>query len=85
MKPGGEAVVLVKPQFEAGRGQVGKGGIVRDPELQARAVEKVRAAARAAGLRPVGVAPSPIAGMEGNQEFLLYLWNHEDTKDTKNH
>jgi len=85
MKPGGEAVVLVKPQFEAGRGQVGKGGVVRDPELQARAVEKVRAAARAAGLRPAGVVPSPIAGMEGNQEFLLHLVNHEDTKDTKNH
>lgn len=75
MKPGGAAVVLVKPQFEVGRGQVGKGGIVRDPELQAQAVEKVRAAARAAGLRPAGVAPSPIAGMEGNQEFLLYLLN----------
>ena len=85
MKPGGEAVVLVKPQFEAGRGQVGKGGIVRDPELQGQAVEKVRAAARAAGLRPAGVVPSPIAGMEGNQEFLLYLLNHKDTTDTKNH
>jgi len=85
MKPGGEAVVLVKPQFEAGRGQVGKGGIVRDPELQAQAVEKVRAAARAAGLRPAGVVPSPIAGMEGNQEFLLHLVNHKDPKDTKNH
>jgi 23S rRNA (cytidine1920-2'-O)/16S rRNA (cytidine1409-2'-O)-methyltransferase len=85
MKPGGEAVMLVKPQFEAGRGQVGKGGIVRDPELQAQAVEKVRAAAQAVGFRPAGVAPSPIAGMEGNQEFLLHLVNHEDTKDTKNH
>jgi len=84
MKPGGGAVVLVKPQFEAGRGQVGKGGIVRDPQLQAQAVEKVRAAARAAGLRPAGVAPSPIAGMEGNQEFLLYLEKLESlTKDTK--
>jgi 23S rRNA (cytidine1920-2'-O)/16S rRNA (cytidine1409-2'-O)-methyltransferase len=73
MKPDAEAVVLVKPQFEVGRGQVGKGGIVRDPELHAAAVEKVRSAAQAAGLNPAGAMASPVLGMEGNQEFLLHL------------
>lgn len=73
IKEEAEAVVLVKPQFEVGRRQVGKGGIVRDPQLHAAAVEKVRAAAEAAGLAAAGQIPSPILGSEGNQEFLLYL------------
>jgi 23S rRNA (cytidine1920-2'-O)/16S rRNA (cytidine1409-2'-O)-methyltransferase len=85
MKPGAEAVVLVKPQFEAGRGQVGKGGIVRDAQVRAQAVEKVRQAAISAGLQPLDAIASPILGMEGNQEFLLHLFNHKDAKDTKNH
>jgi len=75
MKPDAQAVVLVKPQFELGRGQVGKGGIVRDPGLQAAAVEKVRTAAATVGLAPAGQIPSPILGSEGNQEFLLWLRN----------
>jgi 23S rRNA (cytidine1920-2'-O)/16S rRNA (cytidine1409-2'-O)-methyltransferase len=52
---------------------VRKGGIVRDPEVHARVVEEVAAAADALGLKRVGVADSPIAGVEGNQEFLLHL------------
>lgn len=67
------AVVLVKPQFEVGRGQVGKGGIVRDPALHQQSIDKVSAAADALGLRPFGVVPSPIAGATGNHEFLLYV------------
>lgn len=65
-------VVLVKPQFEVGRRQVGKGGIVRDPKLHAAAIEKVTSAALAAGFTSPRSIPSPITGADGNQEFLLY-------------
>jgi 23S rRNA (cytidine1920-2'-O)/16S rRNA (cytidine1409-2'-O)-methyltransferase len=67
------AVVLVKPQFEVGKGQVGKGGIVRDPALHAAVVEKVTAAALAVGFQDPRTIPSPITGADGNQEFLLGL------------
>jgi len=69
---GRELVVLVKPQFEAGREQVGKGGIVRNPAAHQQAVEKVRQAAVALGARSVDVIDSPILGAEGNKEFLLH-------------
>ncbi len=72
LKPGGELVILVKPQFEVGRGQVGKGGIVRDPELHRMACDKVRAAAEEAGVGGIRMMESPITGAEGNREFLLY-------------
>jgi 23S rRNA (cytidine1920-2'-O)/16S rRNA (cytidine1409-2'-O)-methyltransferase len=67
-----EAVILVKPQFEAGRGHVGKGGIVRDPEAHKLAIDKVADCLRSLGWEVVEVIPSPITGMEGNREFLLY-------------
>jgi 23S rRNA (cytidine1920-2'-O)/16S rRNA (cytidine1409-2'-O)-methyltransferase len=67
----GQAVVLVKPQFEAGRENVGKGGIVRDPEAQQYAVERVRDAVLGLGGEALAVMDSPILGMEGNREFLL--------------
>lgn len=67
-----ELIVLVKPQFEVGRDQVGKGGIVRDPLAQQQAVEKIRAAVEALGLNSIDVINSPILGAEGNHEFLLY-------------
>ncbi len=67
-----EAVILVKPQFEAGREHVGKGGIVRDPEAHQLAIDKVADGIRAQGWQTVGTIPSPITGMEGNREFLLY-------------
>jgi len=67
-----EAVVLVKPQFEAGREHVGKGGIVRDPEAHQLAVDKVADCVRSLGWEVVETIPSPITGMEGNREFLLY-------------
>jgi 23S rRNA (cytidine1920-2'-O)/16S rRNA (cytidine1409-2'-O)-methyltransferase len=72
---GGDAdvIALVKPQFEAGRDEVGKGGIVRDAGVHARVVEEVTAAADALGLERAGLTESPIAGMEGNREFLLHL------------
>ena len=67
-----EAVVLVKPQFEAGRGHVGKGGIVRDPEAHKLAIDKVADCIRSLGWKVAGTIPSPITGAEGNQEFLLF-------------
>jgi 23S rRNA (cytidine1920-2'-O)/16S rRNA (cytidine1409-2'-O)-methyltransferase len=67
-----EAVVLVKPQFEAGREHVGKGGIVREPAAHALAIERVRAALAAAGGECDAAIPSPILGAEGNREFLLH-------------
>ncbi len=67
-----EGVVLVKPQFEAGREHVGKGGIVRDPSVHELAVQKVANAVRAIGWDVVDTMPSPITGAEGNQEFLLW-------------
>jgi 23S rRNA (cytidine1920-2'-O)/16S rRNA (cytidine1409-2'-O)-methyltransferase len=70
--PGAEFLILVKPQFELDRGDVGKGGIIRDAKLHERAIERVRAAAIAAGLSVEGVKPSRLTGAEGNQEFFLY-------------
>jgi 23S rRNA (cytidine1920-2'-O)/16S rRNA (cytidine1409-2'-O)-methyltransferase len=67
----GEMVILVKPQFEVGRGHVGKGGIVRDPELHRAACNRVEEAVHAMGFR-AAVTESPITGAEGNREFLLH-------------
>ncbi len=71
LRPAGEMVILVKPQFEAGRGQVGKGGIVRDPEVHRAACERVEQAAAGLGFR-TALMESPIFGAEGNKEFLLH-------------
>lgn len=70
---GTDWVVLVKPQFEAGRGQVGRGGVVRDPEIRADAVLRAVAALDAAGLATQAVIASPITGAKGNVEFLVWL------------
>jgi 23S rRNA (cytidine1920-2'-O)/16S rRNA (cytidine1409-2'-O)-methyltransferase len=67
----GEMIILVKPQFEVGKDQVGKGGIVRDPELHQAACDRVRAAVEALGFT-ASIMESPILGAEGNREFLLY-------------
>jgi 23S rRNA (cytidine1920-2'-O)/16S rRNA (cytidine1409-2'-O)-methyltransferase len=67
-----EAVILVKPQFEAGRRYVGKGGIVRDPEAHQLAIDRVVGCVRSLGWEVVETTPSPITGAEGNREFLLY-------------
>jgi len=71
LQPHGRLVILVKPQFEAGRGQVGKGGIVRDPEIHRAACERVERAVRECGFQ-TALLDSPILGAEGNKEFLLY-------------
>lgn len=71
LTPDGELVILIKPQFEVGRSEVGKGGIVRDPELHTAACRKVQAAAEALGYK-TALTESPIQGAEGNREFLLH-------------
>lgn len=73
LKPGGSVIALVKPQFEVGRGQVGKGGIVRDEEKRRAALEGVKGFAGEAGFSVAGEMESPITGAKGNREYLLYL------------
>lgn len=70
----GECVILVKPQFEAGRAHVGKGGIVRDPDARQQAVERVRQCVADQGGSELEVIDSPIRGMEGNHEYLLHAY-----------
>ena len=72
LRPGADVVALVKPQFEAGRGEVRK-GIIHDAAVHERVLAEVAAAAAAIGLRPAGSTPSPITGQKGNVEFLLHL------------
>ncbi len=71
-----EAIILVKPQFEVGRGQVGKGGIVRDAAARQLAVDKVWRAAAEFGGTEIEITESPILGAEGNREFLLHCMFH---------
>jgi 23S rRNA (cytidine1920-2'-O)/16S rRNA (cytidine1409-2'-O)-methyltransferase len=71
--PGTDIVALVKPQFEAGRQDVGRGGLVKDEAVHARVVTKVEAAAAEVGLQRVAVIESPITGTHGNREFLMHL------------
>ncbi len=70
-KPGGKLVALVKPQFEAGREEIGKGGVVRDPDVHHRVCDAAVAWVESRGWRVCGVERSPITGPEGNVEFLL--------------
>lgn len=77
LNPGAGIIALIKPQFEVGKGQVGKGGIVRDVVAREAAVEKVRAAFRSAGLEVRGIIASPITGQDGNIEYLIYALKAE--------
>ena len=72
-QPGGAAMLLVKPQFEVGKGEVGKGGVVRDEAKRRAALEAVKDAARGLGFEALGEAESPIEGPAGNREWLLAL------------
>jgi len=74
LAPRREMVILVKPQFESERGQVGKGGIVRDPEVHRAACDRVRASVESFGFR-AEIVESPILGAEGNREFLLHAYD----------
>ncbi len=77
-RPGWEALVLVKPQFEAGREEVGKGGVIRDPEVHGRVLREVAEAALAWPAETVGVVDSGLPGPKGNREFFLHLVHRED-------
>jgi 23S rRNA (cytidine1920-2'-O)/16S rRNA (cytidine1409-2'-O)-methyltransferase len=76
LDPPGEVVTLVKPQFEVGKGSVGKGGVVRDPALHARVLSELSGFAEGLGYEVAGQIASPILGAKGNREFLLYLRRH---------
>lgn len=69
----GAILALIKPQFEVGKGQVGKGGVVRDPELHEAAIARIEAFGRSLGLNSQGHCPSPLLGPKGNREFLIYF------------
>ena len=76
-KPGWQALVLVKPQFEAGREDVGRGGVVRDPDVQKRVLREVAEAALAWPAQVLGVVDSGLPGPKGNREFFLHLLHRE--------
>jgi 23S rRNA (cytidine1920-2'-O)/16S rRNA (cytidine1409-2'-O)-methyltransferase len=78
MEPGWDALVLVKPQFEAGKGEVGKGGVVRDAEIHRRVLRQVVEAGLDWGATAVGVVDSGLPGPKGNREFFLHLINRDD-------
>jgi 23S rRNA (cytidine1920-2'-O)/16S rRNA (cytidine1409-2'-O)-methyltransferase len=78
--PGWQAVVLVKPQFEAGRADVGKGGVVRDPAVRARVLREVAAAALAWGAAVAGIVDSGLPGPKGNRELFLHLMQSDDPR-----
>ena len=73
LKDGGEILALVKPQFEVGKGEVGKGGIVREEEKRLRAVESVKISLEGIGLQAAGMFQSPVPGQKGNIEYFLYM------------
>ena len=69
-------LALIKPQFEAGRGKVGKGGVVRDPSLHQEVIDEIISFCATLGLESQGITPSPILGPKGNKEFLIHLISH---------
>ncbi|GIV97108.1 MAG: TlyA family rRNA (cytidine-2'-O)-methyltransferase [Herpetosiphonaceae bacterium] len=81
LKPDGWIVALIKPQFEAGPEQVGKGGIVRDPRVHREVLRDVLSFAKERGMRPAGLVRSPIQGAEGNIEFLAWLRQDRDAPE----
>ena len=76
LKPGGEIVALIKPQFEAGRKDVGKGGVVKDKNIHLQVIEKIKTGSESMGLEILGTTKSPIKGPKGNVEFLIHLRKH---------
>lgn len=73
LRPGSDVIALIKPQFEVGRGQVGKGGVVRDPRQHLEVVDKIKLLASQLGCRVVDLCESPLLGPKGNREFLIHL------------
>lgn len=73
LTPEGEIVALIKPQFEAGRKDVGKGGVVKDERVHRTVIEKIKTASEGMGMEVLGTTPSPVKGPKGNIEFLIYM------------
>ncbi|MDP2688915.1 MAG: TlyA family RNA methyltransferase, partial [Deltaproteobacteria bacterium] len=73
LKEGGAIFALIKPQFEVGKGQVGKGGIVKDPDKHREVVERIKEFSTNLGFKPVATGESPIKGAKGNREFWIFL------------
>ncbi len=73
LKKGGSLLILIKPQFEVGKGEVGKGGVVRDPTLHQKVIERITSYCQEKGLEVLGVRESPLLGPKGNKEFFIYL------------
>jgi len=73
LKKGGFIISLIKPQFEVGKGEVGKGGVVRDKALHEKVIDRISKFSRGLGLRVLGVTESPLLGPKGNKEFFIYL------------
>jgi 23S rRNA (cytidine1920-2'-O)/16S rRNA (cytidine1409-2'-O)-methyltransferase len=79
LKKGGAILGLLKPQFEVGRGEVGKGGVVRDKALHEKVIDRISQFSRGLGLKILGVAESPLLGPKGNKEFFIYLKKENGT------
>jgi len=73
LKEGGSILGLIKPQFEVGKGEVGKGGVVRDGALHRKVIDRISTFSRELGLKVLGVTESPLLGPKGNKEFFIYL------------
>lgn len=73
LAPGHEVIALIKPQFEVGKGKVGKGGVVRMPEEHARVIDEIQQTAAGLGYQRLGITESPLLGPAGNKEFLMHL------------
>ena len=78
LKAGGHLITLIKPQFEVGKGEVGKGGIVRDPALHQKVIERISQFSRGLQLKVLRVIESPLLGPKGNKEFFIHLKKEDD-------
>ncbi len=83
LQPRGEIIALIKPQFEAGREQVGRGGIVRDARVHRTVIEKIARHAAEIGLRVRGICRSPLQGADGNVEFFAHLSTNQDLENVE--
>ena len=77
LKNGGSIVSLIKPQFEVGKGEVGKGGVVREPALHRKVIDRIVQYSREIGLNVLGMVESPLLGPKGNKEFFIHLRKEE--------
>ena len=82
MKPNAQIVALIKPQFEVGKGCVGKGGVVREPQQHDRVIAELRQFFTDAGWRSLSVVPSPVLGPKGNREFLIHISDNDISGDS---